>query len=126
MTVENKNTHLNTLGVLNIIFIVIFLSQIIFLAITIFLYYNDSLTAQSNISDFVKTIVMLSVLGIVIIAKILYGKAISKIDMKTSLDQKINTYRTKSILRLALLGAANFIILVAFILTAEYIYLLIF
>lgn len=111
---------------LRMIFISLIGGQLMLLVVTIFLRTTGAANARPEWSAALLLIVPLVATGAILVAAWLPKPLLSRVPADASLQTKLGSYSTASILRLALLEAAGLFSLIALLLTGGGIFLMVF
>ena len=119
----NINEHFK---ITNIVYFALISGQMFFLIIAIFIIEKKSVQPVANLDSFF--IIIIPVFGIIMmyLSRIIYNNNLSKSDPSASIKIKLGLYRTFKIISWAQIEAATMFSLVAFILTSNYLYLVVF
>jgi hypothetical protein len=109
---------------LNIVYLALLVGQVFFILIALFLFYYARFNVgAAELSEFLIYIVPLFTIAGILASNFLYRKRISMIKLKQELPVKLDNFRSLVVVRLALLEAPSFFAIVAYLLTAQLIYL---
>ncbi len=120
------NLKISSLKILDNIFIVLLSLQLFFLITFYFLVENNFVTAHKEFENIARIIVMIINAFVIIVPRVLYFRIIRKPAISKKPNEKIKKYSNFILFRMLLITIANVINLTAFLLTHNYIYLLIF
>ena len=121
-----QNFKIASLKILDNIFIVLLSLQLFLLITFYFLVENNFVTAHQEFENIVRIIIMIINALVIIVPQVLYSIIIRKPAITKKSNKKIKKYSIFILFRMLLITVANVINLTAFLLTHNYIYLLIF
>ena len=121
-----QNFKIASLKILDNIFIVLLSLQLFLLITFYFLVENNFVTAHQEFENIVRIIIMIINALVIIVPQVLYSIIIRKPAITKKSNEKIKKYSIFILFRMLLITVANVINLTAFLLTHNYIYLLIF
>lgn len=121
-----QNFKIASLKILDNIFIVLLSLQLFLLITFYFLVENNFVTAHQEFENIVRIIIMIINALVIIVPRVLYSIIIRKPAITKKTNEKIKRYSIFILFRMLLITVANVINLTAFLLTHNYIYLLIF
>ncbi len=120
MNSENSSIFRNFFQTLNIIFIALLSGQTIYFFVGIFLIQSGNIDGFSGFNTIFMFITSVVVLSSILASKFIYAKQVSEFDKSLPLENKLVSYRTANIIKLALLEGANIFNISIMIITANY------
>lgn len=111
---------------LNIIFTALSMGQLIFFGVVLFIASQNSIQTNADLDSILLYLNPLFSISMIFISKFLYNKLSQSVDKSLDVKSKAMKYRTASIVNWAMLESANLFSLVSFLLTSNYVHLLIF
>ena len=120
MSNENSFIFKNFFQTLNIIFIALFSGQTIYFVVGIFLIQSGNIDGFGGFNTIFMFITPVVVLSSILASKFIYSKQVAEFDKSLSLENKLVSYRTANIIKLALLEGANIFNISIMIITANY------
>ena len=120
MSNENSFIFKNFFQTLNIIFIALLSGQTIYFFVGIFLIQSGNIDGFGGFNTIFMFITPVVVLSSILASKFIYSKQVAEFDKSLSLENKLVSYRTANIIKLALLEGANIFNISIMIITANY------
>lgn len=120
MNNDNSTIFKNFFKTLNIIFIALLSGQTIYFVVGIFMIRSGNIDGFGGMNTIFMFITPVVVLSSIIASKFIYSKQVSEFDKSLSLENKLVSYRTANIIKLALLEGANIFNISIMIITASY------
>ncbi len=118
---DNQNLKIkNIFLTINVLFIALLSGQIFYLFIGLFLVQSGNLDGIPGLNMIFMFLTPTVVLFSILASKFIYSKQVSAFDKTASLENKLVSYRTNNIIRLALLEGANIFNISILIITANY------
>lgn len=111
---------------IRIIFFALIAGQLIYFFVALILVGNNSFAVDEDYENLPGFLALLIIVSLVISSKYLYRRLISAQTGNSTLDEKINSYRTNNIIKFALLEGANLISITFYLLTGDFLYLAMF
>ena len=105
---------------INILFFVLISGQTIYFIIGLFLIQSGNKEGFGGMNSVFMFITPIVVLSSILASKFIYTKQVTMFDKNLSLENKLVSYRTANIIRLALLEGANIFNISIMIITANY------
>jgi len=121
-----KPAKQNFFTTLNIIFIALSAGQLIFFGVIFFITSQESIQKNLELDSILLYLSPVYSISMVFLSKILYNKNSQSIDKSLDVKSKAMKYRTASIVNWAMLESANLFSLVSFLITGNFVHLLIF
>lgn len=119
----NANTNLvieKFFPTMNVLFFALFMGQILYFFITLFLINSGSTAIIAGLDTLLMFITPVVVLSFVLAAKFIYSKRVAVFDRTLTLENKLISYRTNNIIKLALIEGANIFSITILFITANY------
>lgn len=126
MEALNSSAKQNFFTVLNIIFIALSMGQLILFGVVFFIASQNSIQRNMDLDSILLYLSPAYSISMIFISKFLYNKISQSIDRSLDVKSKAMKYRTSSIVNWAMLESANLFSLISFLLTSNYVHLLIF
>jgi len=126
MSNENSSILKNFFQTLNVIFIALLSGQTIYFVVGIFLIQSGNIDGFGGMNTIFMFITPVVVLSSIIASKFIYSKQAAEFDKSLSLENKLVSYRTANIIKLALLEGANIFNISIMIITANYFFVALF
>lgn len=120
MNTENLRIQANYFSTLNVLFIALLSGQIIYFIVGLFLIQSGNINGFGGMNTIFMFITPVVVLSSILASKFIYTKQVSGFDKSLPLENKMVSYRTASIIRLALLEGANIFNISIMIITTSY------
>jgi len=120
MNNENSGIFKNYFSALNILFIAIFIGQTIYFFVGLYMIQSANIDGFGGLNTVFMFITPIVVLSIILASKFVYTKLVTEFDKSSPLDQKLVSYRTTNLIKLALLEGANIFNISVMIITANY------
>ena len=120
MSNENSPIFKNFFQTLNIIFIALLSGQTIYIFVGIFLIQSGNIYGFGGFNTIFMFITPVVVLSSILASKFIYAKQVAEFDKSLSLENKLVSYRTANIIKLALLEGASIFYILLMIITANY------
>lgn len=120
MSNENSSIFKNFFQTLNIIFIALLSGQTIYFVLGVFLIQSGNIDGFGGFNTIFMFITPVVVLSSILASKFIYSKQVAEFDKSLSLENKLVSYRTANIIKLALLEGANIFNISIMIITANY------
>lgn len=105
---------------INILFFALLSGQTIYFIIGLFLIQSGNMEGIPGLNTIFMFITPIVVLTSILASKFIYSKQVASFDRASSLENKLVSYRTNNIVRLALLEGANIFNISVMIITASY------
>jgi len=109
-----------------IIYGALIIGLITFFAIALFIVENKMVEPIQSIDEIFKFIIPIAGFAVMFLARSIYNKNISSVNISEDLLAKIAKYRTFKIIQWAQIESGAFLSLVGFILTSNYLYAIVF
>jgi hypothetical protein len=126
MSNENSSIFKNFFQTLNIIFIALLSGQTIYFFIGLYLIQSGNIDGFGGMNTIFMFITPMVVLSSILASKFIYSKQVSEFDKSLFLENKLVSYRTANIIKLALLEGANIFNISIMIITANYFFAVLF
>ena len=126
MNNENSGIFKNYFSALNILFIALFIGQTIYFFVGLYMIQSANIDGFGGLNTVFMFITPIVVLSIILASKFIYTKLVTEFNKSSSLDQKLVSYRTTNLIKLALLEGANIFNISIMIITANYFFLALF
>ena len=126
MNNENSGIFKNYFSALNILFIALLIGQTIYFFVGLYMIQSANIDGFGGLNTVFMFITPIVVLSIILASKLIYTKLVTEFDKSSSLDQKLVSYRTTNLIKLALLEGANIFNISIMIITANYFFALLF
>lgn len=120
MNNENPSISNNYFATLNIIFFVLLSGQTIYFFIGLFLMQSDNTNTFAGMNTLFMFVTPVVVLSSILASKFIYTKQVSAFDKGLPVLDKMVSYRTATIIRLALLESANIFSISVMLITSDY------
>jgi len=120
MNNENSGIFKNYFSALNILFIALFIGQTVYFFVGLYMIQSANIDGFGGLNTIFMFITPIVVLSIILASKFIYTKLVSEFDKSSSLDQKLVSYRTTNLIKLALLEGANIFNISVMIITTNY------
>lgn len=120
MNNDNSIIFKNYFHTLNIIFIALLSGQTIYFFVGLFMIQSGNIDGFGGLNTMFMFITPIVVLASILASKFIYTKQVTEFDKSLSLENKLVSYRTANIIRLALLEGANIFNVSIMIITANY------
>ena len=120
MNNDNSIIFKNYFQTLNIIFIALLSGQTIYFFVVLFMIQSGNIDGFGGLNTIFMFITPIVVLASILASKFIYTKQVTEFDKSLSLEDKLVSYRTANIIRLALLEGANIFNISIMIITANY------
>lgn len=104
---------------LKLLFFALFIGQLSFLLIALYLVINNKFSGDPTLKDSFIYIVPAFMVGAIFIGQVIYKSHLTKLKQKNTLIEKMNGYKIALIIRLALLEGATLFSLIVYLLTSE-------
>jgi hypothetical protein len=105
---------------INILFFALLSGQTIYFFVGIFLVQSGNMEGMPGLNTIFMFITPVVILTSVLASKFIYSKQVASFDRTSSLENKLISYRTNNIVKLALLEGANIFNISIMIITADY------
>lgn len=122
----SKQNFDNNFRVTTIIFSALAVGQIFLLIVFFLIAEQTTARDESTVDNVLIFVVPIIGLTAMIISKFIYNHSLMQVMPGDTVTQKLNKYRTSKIITWAILEGAALISLIAFFLTAEYLYVVVF
>lgn len=122
----NSADKQNFFTTLNIIFMALTIGQLIFFGVTFFIASQGSIQKNLDLDSILLYLSPAYSISMIFLSKFLYNKNSLSVDKTLDVKSKFMRYRTASIVNWAMLESANLFSLVSFLITGNYLHLLIF
>ncbi|HEX7356439.1 MAG TPA: hypothetical protein VF270_01870 [Ignavibacteriaceae bacterium] len=122
MNKELSSIQANYFPSLNLIFFALLIGQLIYFFVGIFLIQSGNINGFGGMNTVFMFITPVVVLSSIIASKYIYTKQVTEFDKSLPLVNKMTSYRTATIIKLALLEGANIFSISIMIITASYFY----
>lgn len=126
MEAFNSSAKQNFFTSLNIIFIALSLGQLIFFGVVFFIVSQNSIQRNLDLDSILLYLSPTYSISMIFLSKFLYNKYSQNVDKSLDVKSKAMKYRTASIVNWAMLESANLFSLVSFLITGNFVHLLIF
>ena len=120
MNNDNSIIFKNYFQTLNIIFIALLSGQTIYFFVGLFMIQSGNIDGFGGLNTMFMFITPIVVLASILASKFIYTKQVTEFDKSLSLENKLVSYRTANIIRLALFEGANIFNVSIMIITANY------
>ncbi len=120
MNNDNSIIFKNYFQTLNIIFIALLSGQTIYFFVGLFMIQSGNIDGFGGLNTIFMFITPIVVLSSILASKFIYAKQVTEFDKSSSLENKLVSYRTANIIKLALLEGANIFNISIMIITANY------
>lgn len=120
MSNGNSSIFKNFFQTLNVIFISLLSGQIIYFFIGLYMIQSGNIDGFGGMNTIFMFITPIVVLSSILASKFIYSKQVSEFDKSLFLENKLMSYRTANIIKLALLEGANIFNISVMIITANY------
>ena len=120
MNNENPSISINYFATLNIIFFALLSGQTIYFFIGLFLMQSDNTNTFAGMNTLFMFVTPVVVLSSILASKFIYTKQVSAFDKGLPVLDKMVSYRTATIIRLALLESANIFSISVMLITSDY------
>jgi len=120
MNNENSGVFKNNFSALNILFIALFIGQTIYFFVGLYMIQSANIEGFGGLKTIFMFITPILVLAIILASKFIYTKLVTEFDKSSSLDQKLVSFRTTNLIKLALLEGANIFNISVMIIIANY------
>lgn len=120
MNNKNSSIQVNYFVTLNIIFFALFSGQVIYFFVALYLIQSGNINEYGGMNTIFMFITPIVVLSSILVSKFIYTKQITMFDKSLPIENKLVSYRTANIIRLALLEGANIFNTSILIITANY------
>lgn len=120
MNNKNSSIQVNYFVTLNIIFFALFSGQVIYFFVALYLIQSGNLNEYGGMNTIFMFITPIVVLSSILGSKFIYTKQVTEFDKSLPIENKLVSYRTANIIRLALLEGANIFNTSILIITANY------
>jgi hypothetical protein len=114
--------HKTFFSTLNIIFLGLFSGQIIYFAVALFLIQSGNMQGIEGFETVFMFITLVVVFFSIFASKMIYSKLVNAFDKSKPIEERLNSYRTGNIVKLALIEGANIFTISIMIITADYLY----
>lgn len=122
MNIEDDKATKSFFPSLNIIFIALLSGQTIYFVLGLYLILSGDMRGMSELNTIFIFITPVIVLSSIAASKFIYSKQVSEFDKTLPLENKLISYRTNNIIKLALLEGANIFNISVMIITANYLF----
>jgi hypothetical protein len=109
-----------------IVYSALIFGMIIFFAIALFLVESKKFEPVQSIDEILKLLIPLVGFAVMYFARVIYKKNISSVNFHDDLLSKFSRYRTFKIIQWSLVESVGFLSVVAFIITGNYFYTIVF
>jgi hypothetical protein len=116
----NNSNPTKMISNLNIIFLALISGQVFYLLVGFFVIQSGQGNGFAQMNYIFMFIVPVIDVSLILAAKFIYGKNLIDFDKSLPLENKVNSFQTNNIIKLALLEGANIINISAMIITANY------
>ena len=120
MNNKNSSIQVNYFVTLNIIFFALFSGQVIYFFVALYLIQSGNINEYGGMNTIFMFITPIVVLSSILGSKFIYTKQVTEFDKSLPIENKLVSYRTANIIRLALLEGANIFNTSILIITANY------
>lgn len=120
MNNDNPTTLKNFFQTLNIMFIALLCGQTIYFLIGLYIIRSGNFEGFGGSNTIFMFITPVVVLSSIVASKFIYTKQVTEYDKSLPLENKMGSYRTANIIKLALLEGANIFSISIMIITASY------
>ena len=110
----------NFFQTLNIMFMALLFGQTIYFFVGLYIIQSGNSDGFGGLNTIFMFITPVVVLSSIFASKFIYAKQVTEFDKSLSLDNKMVSYRTANIIRLALLEGANIFTISVMIITSSY------
>ncbi len=104
------------------IFFGLLAGQIIYFMVGLFLIQSGNINTDSLLNTIFMFVTPVFILVSVYVSKVIYIKLVSSFDKSVSLENKIISYRSNNLIKLAILEGANLFNISVMIITSSYLY----
>ncbi len=119
-----KQTSGEYFKALTIVHFALLAGQVLFALVALLLNTQNLMTTtEDSLKNILIPIVLIFIINGVITGQIMYKKRLDKLKKEDSLFQKMSGYRSVIIVRLAFLESASFVPIIAYLLTADFVFL---
>lgn len=108
------------------IFLALITGMIMVFVVSLLIVQSDDFSPRTDIDNLFQIIIPLLGLIIMFFSRYLYNKQVIKVDKGSDLISKLNFYRTFKIVSFALIEGTGLLALIGFIITENYLYILVF
>ncbi len=120
MITDDKSKIEKFFTTIDILFFALLSGQTIYFFIGVFLIQSGNMEGLPGLNTIFMFITPVVVLSIVLSSKFIYSKQVASFDRTSSLENKLVSYRTNNIVKLALLEGANIFNISVMIITTSY------
>ena len=120
MSNNNSFTAEKFFTTMNVLFFTLISGQTIYFIIGLFLIQSGNIEGFDGLNTILMFITPVVILSSILASKFIYTKQVTMFDKNLSLENKLVSYRTANIVRLALLEGANIFNISIMIITANY------
>ncbi|MBE0538768.1 MAG: hypothetical protein IH620_03575 [Ignavibacterium sp.] len=120
MNKEISPISANYFSTLNVLFIALLSGQIIYFVVGLFLIQSGNINGFGGMNTIFMFITPVVVLSSILASKFIYAKQVAEFDKSLPLENKLVSYRTANIIKLALLEGANIFNISVMIITTSY------
>ena len=120
MSNENSSIFKSFFQTLNIIFIALLSGQTIYFFIGLYMIQSGNIDGFGGMNTIFMFITPVVVLSSILASKFIYAKQVAEFDKSLPLENKLVSYRTANIIKLALLEGANIFNISIMIITVDY------
>ena len=118
----NIAEHKTFFSTMNIIFLGLLSGQIIYFSIGLFLVQSGNMAGIEGVGTVFMFITPVVVFFSIFASKMIYSRLVNAFDKSRSIEEKLNSYRTSSIVKLAIIEGANIFTISILIITSDYLY----
>jgi hypothetical protein len=126
MTASEPAEIKNQIRITNTIYYSLVTGMLLFFIVVVVLIQDKDSSAGKEFDNIFNIVVPVFGLMMMFISRLIYNQMISKYDSSSSLIQKIYNYRTAKIISWAMIESACLLVLVATMLTSNYLYVAVF
>lgn len=126
MTIKTGNSIENTFRIIKILYFAILSGQLVFFAVAYLFQASGDISESLSENETFKVIAIVVSLSSVFLSQFLYNKLRSSVKQDFDIDKKLNLFRGHSIIRMAVLEAGNIMAILAFMLTSDLLFVIIF
>lgn len=122
MSIIPESTSKPFFSTLNIIFFGLLSGQLIYFAIALFLIQSGNMKGIEGVETVFMFITPVVVFFSIFASKMIYSKLVNAFDKSRSIEERLNSYRTSNIVKLAIIEGANIFTISIMIITSDYLY----
>jgi hypothetical protein len=105
---------------LNIIFLALISGQVFYLLVGLFIIQSGDRNGMTDLNQIFMFIIPVINVSLILAAKFIYRKNLTNLDKSLPLKQKINSFQSNNIIKLALFEGANIVNISIMIITGSY------